>query len=74
LIVSCRSRVNKIASFRRGGAGGTKISLECFCHVVSIKLDMDDQNPPGFVGPHVKIGGDTIVVVEPCAHMLEGVG
>src|SRR5580693_8058481 len=33
-----------------------------------------NQNPAGFVGPNVEIGGDTIVMVEPCAHMLESVG
>jgi hypothetical protein len=54
--------------------GPAEISLECFGQVVSIKLEMDNQNRARFVGPHVEIGGDTIVVVEPCAHMLEGVG
>jgi len=35
---------------------------------------MDDQKRARFAGPNIEIGGDTIVVVEPCAHMLERAG
>jgi len=66
--------VNKLASLRWVATGAAKFSPECFGQVVSIKLDMDDQKRARFAGPNIEIGGDTIVVVEPCAHMLERAG